>query len=290
MLKLKDNDLIKSASYASVIVAIVIMFVKFYAWSTTYSNSILASLVDSALDITSSVINLLVVTVALKPPDDNHRFGHDKFQDLAIFSQSIFFFASGIFILSYSGRSLYLQEAPGNPELGVNTMYLCILLTLILVLYQSYVVKHTGSKIVEADKLHYFSDFLSNIAVVASLYLSSRFWYIDAITGVGIALYIMKASYALFREAIHNLADEEFDNKERDKILKIISAFQEAKGVHELKTRSAANKTFIQFHLELDGNLSLIEAHIISDKITDKLMEFFPGAEIIIHQDPEEIE
>ena len=91
MLRLKVEGLIKSASYASVAVAFIIMSIKSYAWITTESQSMLASLIDSLLDISSSFINLIAVRIALAPPDDNHRFGHDKFQDLAIFSQSIFF-------------------------------------------------------------------------------------------------------------------------------------------------------------------------------------------------------
>jgi cation diffusion facilitator family transporter len=287
MLNFKDDDLIKSASYASVLVAIIIMLIKAYGWAATDSQSILASLIDSCLDITSSVINLVAIKVALRPPDHNHRFGHDKFQDLAIFSQSIFFFASSLFILFSSGRSLYLGHIPENSALGVDIMYLCIFLTLILVIYQSYVVKKTGSKIIAADKLHYFSDFLTNIAVVISLYLSSKFWYVDALAGILVAIYIIRASYILFREAIHNLSDEEFDDVERKQIIEIIHSVPETKGFHELKTRSAGNKPFIQFHLELDGNLSLIAAHIISDKVADKLIKLFPTAEIIIHQDPE---
>ena len=287
MLNFKDDDLIKSASYASVLVAIIIMLIKAYGWAATDSQSILASLIDSCLDITSSVINLVAIKVALRPPDHNHRFGHDKFQDLAIFSQSIFFFASSLFILFSSGRSLYLGHIPENSALGVDIMYLCIFLALILVIYQSYVVKKTGSKIIAADKLHYFSDFLTNIAVVISLYLSSKFWYVDALAGILVAIYIIRASYILFREAIHNLSDEEFDDVERKQIIEIIHSVPETKGFHELKTRSAGNKPFIQFHLELDGNLSLIAAHIISDKVADKLIKLFPTAEIIIHQDPE---
>ena len=287
MLNLKNDDLIKSASYASVLVAIIIMLVKAYGWAATDSQSILASLVDSCLDITSSAINLIAIKVALRPPDHNHRFGHDKFQDLAIFSQSIFFFASSLFILFSSGRSLYLGHMPANAALGVDIMYLCIFLTFILVIYQSYVVKKTGSKIIAADKLHYFSDFLTNIAVVISLYLSSKFWYIDALAGILVAAYIIRASYTLFREAIHNLSDEEFNDAERKKIIEVIHSVPETKGFHELKTRSAGNRPFIQFHLELDGNLSLVAAHIISDKVADKLIKLFPTAEIIIHQDPE---
>lgn len=290
MLKLKDNTLIKSASYASVIIASIILIVKIYGWIATESQSLLASLIDSFLDISSSLINLIAVTVALMPPDDNHRFGHEKFQDLAIFSQSIFFFASCLFMLFSSSRALYLGDSPENPDVGVNAMYLCIFLTFILVCYQSYVVKRTGSKIIAADKLHYFSDFLTNVTVVVSLYLSSSVWYIDAVAGIGIALYIMHASYVLFREAIRNLSDEEFSPEERKKIISIVKEFKEAKGLHELKTRSAGSKPFIQFHLELNGSLSLSKAHEISDRIADRLMKKYPGAEIIIHQDPAGLE
>lgn len=291
MFNVNDNKfLIKSASYASVSVAIIIMIIKSYGWAATDSQSMLASLVDSCLDITSSLINLVAIRVALLPPDHNHRFGHDKFQDLAIFSQSIFFFASCLFTLFSSSKALYLNSAPENLDVGTNTMYACICLTLILVSYQSYVIKKTRSKVIEADKLHYFADFLTNIAVLLSLYFSYKFHYIDAIAGIGISLYIMHASYGLFRDAIRNLSDEEFADEERDEIIKIIKKFPQAKGVHELKTRYAGNKPFIQFHLEMDGNLSLIEAHDISHKISDELVKNFPEAEIIIHQDPEGIE
>jgi len=290
MFKLKNDDLIKSASYASVVIACIIMVVKSYGWVATESQSMLASLIDSLLDISSSFINLVAVRISLRPPDNKHRFGHDKFQDLAIFSQSIFFFASCLFTLFSSSKALYLEQAPGNVEFGANIMYICIALTFILVVYQTYVVKRTFSKIVAADKLHYFSDFLTNIAVVVSLYLSGDFWYVDALAGIAISLYIMRASYILFREAIKSLSDEELEPENHEKILQIVRKFPEAKGLHELKTRLAGNKPFIQFHLEMDGNLSLFEAHEISDKIAAELMKNFSGAEIIIHQDPDGLE
>ena len=158
----KDNDLIKSASYASVIVAFIIMCVKSYGWASTGSQSMLASLIDSLLDISSSLINLVAIRIALSPPDHNHRFGHGKFQDLAIFSQSIFFVLSCLFTFYSSGRALYFKEIPENVQVGYGIMYLCIFLTLSLILFQSFVIKKTGSKIIEADKLHYFSDFLTS--------------------------------------------------------------------------------------------------------------------------------
>lgn len=290
MLNINDNDLIKSASYASVIVALIIMVIKTIGWIATDSQSILASLIDSFLDISSSLINLIAVRISLLPPDDNHRFGHDKFQDLAIFSQSIFFFASCLFILFSSIKSLFIGASLANHEIGATVMYWSLLLTLILVGYQSYVVKKTKSKIIAVDKLHYFMDFVTNAAVIASLYLSATYWYIDALSGIGISLYIMHASYQLFRDATKNLADEEFAPEDREKIVNIIRGFPEIKGLHELKTRSAGNKPFIQFHLEMGGNMSLYAAHELSDRVVLALLKEFPHAEIIIHQDPAGVE
>lgn len=287
----KQNQLlIKSASRASVIIAGCILVVKFYGWLATDSQSIQASLVDSFLDISSSLINLIAITIALTPPDDNHRFGHEKFQDLAIFSQSIFFFSSCLFILYSSAKSLYLGQVAVNHFAGISSMYICIFLTFLLVSFQSFVIKRTSSKIIQADRIHYFSDFLANLAVIISLYISDSIWYLDAIAGIIIAIYIAFSSYKLFREAIKNLSDEEFLPTEREKIIALISEFSEAKGLHELKTRSAGNKSFIQFHLELDKNLTLAAAHQISDRIAAKLEQYHPKAEIIIHQDPEGLE
>lgn len=286
----RNNRLVKIASYASVTTAVIIMLAKSYAWLATESQSILASLIDSLLDISSSVINLIAIRVSLLPADDNHRFGHEKFQDLAIFSQSMFFFASCLFTLFSSSKSLFSSSELVNLELGTNVMYFCIFLTFVLVCFQSYVISKTKSKIISADKLHYFSDFITNIAVIISIYLSASFWYIDALAGIGISLYVMYASYRLFREAIRNLADEEFPQKEKDKILSIVSNYNQVKGIHELKTRYAASKPFIQFHLELDGNITLYRSHEMADKLMKDLLQEFPEAEITIHQDPAGLE
>lgn len=290
MYNYSNNDLIKSASYLSVFVAFVILLCKSYAYIFTDSQSILASLIDSLLDISSSAINLIAIRVSMLPADDNHRFGHEKFQDLAIFSQSIFFSASGIFILFSGVKSLLFAEAADNLEFGTDIMIICTILTLMLVSYQSYVVYRTKSTIIAVDKLHYFTDLLTNIVVIFSLYYSKNYWYLDSLAGIFIALYIMFGSYKIFKIAIRNLADEEFHDQDKQKILQIVGKFDEARGVHELKTRYAAHKPFIQFHLEMDANLSLRKAHEISEKIEAAILNEFPEAEIIIHQDPDGVE
>ena len=286
----KNAFLIKLASYLSVSTAIVILLTKLYGWLITDSQSIFASVIDSLLDVSSSFINIIAITFALQPPDKNHRFGHEKFQDLAIFSQSIFFFASSIFTLSSSIRGFYTKSIIVNSSTGVDMMYICLGLTMLLVLLQTYVIKKTKSKIIEADRIHYFSDFLANIFVVISIYCSEKFWFVDPLAGIGISLYVMHASYSLFRQSIKNLADEEFEDHHRQKIIEIISAHKDVKAVHELKTRHAASKPFIQFHLEMDGNMRLFDAHNLSDQISLDILKHFEGAEITVHLDPEGVE
>lgn len=280
------NLLIKLASYLSVTTALIILSVKIYAWFMTDSQSILASLIDSMLDITSSFINLIALIFALQPPDHHHRFGHEKIQDLTIFSQSIFFFASAFFVGFSSIKSLFERNKPENIGDGTTVMYICIFLTVILVFYQTYVIKKTKSEIVKADKLHYFTDLLTNIIVIISINLSDRFWFIDSLFGVIIALYIFHTSYSLFKKAFKNLVDHELPEQDRQKIISIVNEHKGVRGMHEMKTRYAAQKAFIQCHLEMDGNMSLYNAHKISDEIAFSILQEFPEAEIIIHQDP----
>lgn len=284
------NSLIKSASYLSVTTALIILSVKIYAWFITDSQSILASLIDSMLDITSSFINLIALRFALQPPDHEHRFGHEKIQDLTIFSQSIFFFASAFFAGFSSVKSLFEKTKLENISDGTNIMLICIFLTIILVLYQTYVIKKTGAEIIKVDKIHYFTDLLTNVIVIISINLSDRFWFIDSLFGIIISLYIFHASYSLFNKAFKNLVDQELPEQDRQKIISIVNKHTEIKGMHEMKTRYAAQKAFIQCHLEMDGNMSLYNAHKISDEIAFAILKEFPDAEIIIHQDPYGIE
>lgn len=282
--------LLKKAQYMSVGVATLICIIKAYTWITTDSVAVFAALIDSLLDVTSSIITMIALRIALIPPDHNHRFGHNKIEDLAVFGQSIFITLSGLFAL-YSA-SIHITHADNieHSNIGIYAMIICSILTVILVLYQSFVIKQTHSHLIKADKLHYISDLFTNILVIVSLYFSDIFVSLDAIFGILIACYVIYGSYSLFVKAISNLVDEEFSDGERQKIVDIISSHSEVLGIHEMKTRYAGNKPFIQFHLEMDGDMTLSVAHEISDKIMTAILEEFEGAEITIHQDPAGLE
>jgi divalent metal cation (Fe/Co/Zn/Cd) transporter len=121
--------------------------------------------------------------------------------------------------------------------------------------------------------------------------LSKKWLFIDAILGIFIALYIIYSAYGLFIQATKNLIDEEFDDEQKSKILAILTSYdQDIFGVHELKTRYAGSKPFIQFHMEMNGNITLLKAHEISENIATEIEKQFPGAEVTIHQDPVGVE
>ena len=287
MLRVKDEILIKGASYLSVLTAIAILLIKVYGWFVTESQSLLASLVDTILDISSSSINLIALLISLKPPDNNHRFGHEKFQDLAIFSQAIFFFASSLFTLSSAVKALLNHSIVENTDIGVEMMYICVVLTFILISYQWYVVKRTKSRLIAMDMMHYSSDLVTNFVVIGCISFSTKeMWYIDPIFGIFISLYIAFNSLKFFKQAIRNLADEEFSQEDKQKILDIIGKHSSIIGVHELKTRYAANKPFIQCHLEMEGNTSLFEAYIVKNRICAEILLLFHGGEVTICQEP----
>jgi ferrous-iron efflux pump FieF len=289
----KKKYLIKLSSSLSIFIASVILGMKSIAWLITESSSVLASLVDSSLDITSSIINFIAIRYALLPPDDNHRFGHDKIQDLAVFGQGIFFMASALFVIISSMLKINSHTEIYNFDYGIYLMLASTVLTIGLVFFQSYVVSATNSNIIKADKLHYITDIFSNLVVVLSVYFSQKYRYLDCVLAILIALYLMHGAYQILNEALKNLLDQEFDPEERNKIISKLIEYKNNKRIesaHDIKTRKAGNKYFIQFHVEINGSLTLKETHEIVEDIEQDLLKIFPEGEIIIHQDPAGIE
>lgn len=288
---MKNGSLVIRAVYASIGVAIMILIAKVLAWYITDSPSVLATMTDSFLDIAASFINFIAAKYALQPPDNEHRFGHGKAEDLAVFTQSTFFGLSGFFILVVSAKRLIHPVGIVENEFGIAVMIFSIISTTILILYQTHVYRKTSSNIIRADRLHYTIDLLTNFSVIVSLYLSQRFnsKIIDPIFAIMIALYLIYGAWQLLSRAFHNLLDHEFNQKDKDKLHKLILSNPKVKGYHDLKTRYAGRQAFIQFHMELDGKMSLNESHHISDDIEESIMKTFKGAEVLIHQDPEEL-
>jgi ferrous-iron efflux pump FieF len=276
------------ATYASVSVAAVLIVIKVAAFLVTDSVALLSSLIDSLLDAAASVINLFAVSQALVPADREHRFGHGKAEALAGLGQSAFIAGSSVFLLFEAGHRLIDVHPVHNSAVGVAVMVVSLALTLVLVLFQRTVVRRTGSIAIGADALHYLGDVLVNGSVIVSLLLGQEFgWYaLDPIFGIGIAIYIVVNAWMIARRSLDQLMDRELSDESRQRIVEIATAHRDVVALHDLRTRASGTRQFIQFHLEMDPTIQLARAHDISDEVEASLLANFPGAEVIIHEDP----
>lgn len=281
--------LMRLASIASTAVAIVLIAGKSVAWWMTDSVSLLSTLLDSSLDLLASLVTLISVRHALVPADREHRFGHGKAEALAGLIQSGFIGASAIWLLISAGQRIYAPQPVTQETVGYVVMAGSIALTLGLVLFQRAVISRTASMAIGADHLHYKSDLLTNVGVIVALVLSSRFGLsiADPIIAGLIGLYILKSAADIAVGAYNVLMDRELPEEEREKIKAIVRAHPQVRDLHDLRTRSSGMTTFIQLHMELDPEMTLAAAHVVGDEVEDAIRREFPGAEIIVHQDPE---
>ena len=289
--KINQKDaapLMRRASYASVMVASVLIVSKLVVGIYTGSVAILSSLMDSVIDMAASVINLVAIYHALQPADVQHRFGHGKAEAVAGLLQAAGIAASALFIL-FEALSRLVTPAPvQHADAGIMVMVFSTVMTGLLVLYQRSIIKQTKSMAVEADSLHYKGDLLANLAVIGALVLVG-FWdvqWADPVMAIGVAAYLAWNGWEILMEALDVLMDRELSSEERERIVELVERHENVYSVHDLRTRSAGQTVFLQFHVDLPTDISLIAAHDILDDVEDELLLRYPGAEIIIHADP----
>ncbi|ESE42526.1 cation diffusion facilitator family transporter [Shewanella decolorationis] len=282
---------VKLVSRASVATALTLIIIKLLAWLYSGSASMLASLTDSFADALASIVNFIAIRYAIVPADHDHRYGHGKAEPLASLAQSAFIMGSAFLLLFYGGERLLNPSAVENATLGVVVSVVSIALTLALVMLQKRALAVTNSTVVEADSLHYKSDLFLNGAVLLALVFSQYgWWWADGLFAVLIACYIGQQAFDLGYRSIQALLDRELDEDTRQRIKQIAKEDPRVLGMHDLRTRQAGKTIFIQFHLELDGNLSLNEAHSIADTTGLRVKAAFEDAEVIIHQDPVQVD
>jgi ferrous-iron efflux pump FieF len=287
----ETTRLLRIATTASVVVAVILIAAKSMAWGFTGSVSVLSTLIDSLMDVGASLITLIAVRNALKPADTEHRFGHGKLEPLAGLGQAAFVAGSSLFLVIEAIDRVVTPAAIARHDFGIAVMVFAIIATLALVAFQTYVVKRTKSLAISADSLHYKGDILIHGSVIVSLLISAKFGttILDPLFGVAIAFYLLWNAWQIVRRALHALMDRELGQEDRGKVIDIAMGHPEVRDIHDLRTRSAGPRSFIQFHLELDKNISLMRAHEISDDVEAKVRAAFPGSGVIIHQDPEGI-
>ncbi len=281
---------VRLAAISSSSVALLLIVIKLYAWLVSDSSAMLASTTDSILDLFASVMNIIILRFALAPADKEHKFGHGKAESLAGLVQAAFVLGSAT-LLIFNGVERTLNPrviVQSNVAIGVTII--AIALTLALVFFQRFVIKRTNSVVISADALHYQSDLLMNFGVLLAIVLSQGIWLqADGVFTVAVALYLLIGAGKIIYQSVYQLMDHEISDNERAEIKSIVLSHQHALGLHELRTRQSGAQRFIQFHLELDDSLSLLEAHSIGDEIETKICQVLAPCEVFIHHDPSSV-
>ncbi len=278
-----------SAGLASVIVAAALVGLKLWAFGQTGALSVAASLADSTMDLMVSLGTMAAILYAAKPADEDHAFGHSSAEDLAALGQSIFItIAAGT--IAWSAVNRLLAPTPGHLEaeaLGMSVMVISILLTLGLVWWQGRVARRTGSRVIEADRLHYLGDLLPNIGAILSLGASSRFGMgqIDSVVALGAAAMLAVGAARIGKGAWDALMDRRADPAIVAGIGHIAQGWPGVRGFHDLKTRTAGSRVFVNIHIELDGDQSLRDAHAIGAGLRRAILDAYPQADVIVHKD-----
>jgi ferrous-iron efflux pump FieF len=284
--------LMRRAAVAVLVVQSVMMALKLGAWVVTDSVSMMSALIDSVLDVAAAVVNLMAMRQALAPADREHRFGHGKIEPLASLGQAAFIAGSSVVLMVEVAHHIVQPVAVTDTGLGLVVMVVAIAASFGLMQYERAVVRRTGSLLLSGDALHNAGDLALNSGVVLALVLTKFFgWYlIDPICGGAIALWILFSAYQVAQKSIVQLMDRELPDEARARIRKLALAHPEIRAVHDMKTREAGPTAFIQLHLEMDGAMTLRESHRVADAVEADILEQFPNAEIIIHQDPQGID
>ena len=286
---IEAGKLNRSAAFASIAVALLLAGLKGWAVLATHSTAMLGSLVDTVLDLIASLATLAGVWVAAQPADDEHRFGHGKAEALAALFQVVLISFSAITLGLRAIAQWFAGVRPAAAEGGIAVSVVAIAATMLLLVWQRRVIAQTGSIAIATDHLHYKSDLVLNLAVIAALALDQYAGVsgADAVFGLAIALWLGWSAWQASQTAVEQLMDHEWPDERKVRFLEVVARHPELKGLHDLRTRSSGTRDFVQFHMSVNPDMTVREAHDVMDEIEAKLLSEFPGMEILIHPDPE---
>ena len=282
-------QLTSRAALASITMALFLVAIKSYASWDTGSVAMLGSLADTTLDFIASLVTFFGVRWAAMPADEEHRYGHGKAEALAVLVQVILIAFSALGIAWRAFDRLTSGRPTEGLQLGIGVSVIAMAATFGLLAYQRYVIKKTGSVAIQTDHVHYQSDLLLNLSVIAALILDQMLgWRLaDPLFGFAIAGWLLYGAWSAASHSVDQLMDREWPDEERDAFLAAAAEYHELNGLHDLRTRTSGAHRFVQFHVWVPADWTVREAHQRMDAVEEKLQHRFPGCEIIIHLDPE---
>ncbi len=288
MVEEQKNKLMRLASVLSVATALFLAALKAITFFVTGSVAILSGLFDSVQDMMTSVVNLIAVREATSPADKQHRFGHGKAQALGGLFQGLIITGASLILLKESVLRFFNPQPVNEVNFGLIITGIAILLTLALVQFQNYVIKKTNSLSIRADRAHYAGDIMMNVGIGVSILVSyfAKWYFVDALFGIFVAIYLIYTVFGVFKESLNMLMDAEISPEVRKQIKRLTCSVEGVYDCFDLKTRLSGNEMFAQFSVSLDDDLTLTQAHDKIDVIEETIHRQFPEMHLIVHPEP----
>lgn len=280
----------KKATLASTTVAFLLVTFKLSVGIISGSVAVLASAIDSLLDMVVSLFNYFALHNSDKEPDENFNFGRRKLEPLAAVIEGTIISLSALFILYTAISKMVQGSVIEHLDASIGVMIASLIITAGLVFFLEYVAKKTGNMVIQADALHYKTDLLSNGAVLISLVIISftEYTFIDPILGIGISIYMITSAYPLIKEGVLMLLDAALDPKSVASINALLNSQLDISSHHDLRTRQSGSEIYISVHVVFSISTSLYDAHMVGDRIELALKNLFPDNTVysLIHLDP----
>ena len=287
---LNESAAKNSAALLSIIAAAFLILLKTATAWLTGSISVLASLLDSVMDIFSSTLNYLAVRVAARPADEDHRYGHGKAESLAGLFQALVISASGVFLIWEAIHRLREPHQTRSESIGIFSMVVAIAVSIALVVRLRRVARMTESPALSSDAAHYFVDIYINLGVLAALLISALTgWNLaDPLISMTIALYILWSAGHVAYDSINVLMDRRLPEDVDEKVAMVISRYREqgVLGFHDLRTCRSGSHKFVDLHLEVQKDKRFEEAHDLTVRVIRALEAELPRTRVQIHTDP----
>ena len=286
----EDSAVKTGAARLSIATAAFLILIKTATAFLTGSISVWASLLDSAMDIFASLINLYAVRAAARPADEDHAYGHGKAESLAGLFQAAVITASGFFLVWEAFKRIVYPRETTAAAYGIASMLVAVAASAFLVLRLRRAARNTDSPALAADALHYASDIYTNAAALAALvvvYLTG--WRVaDPLFSIAISIYILASAFSVARESVDVLMDKKLPPDIDEKVAEIVHRYKAGGvlGVHDIRTRRSGSLKFIDMHLEVDRAKTLEEAHDLTVNVMRDIESEIPRSRVQAHTDP----
>jgi ferrous-iron efflux pump FieF len=269
--------------------ALLLSLSKFFVGMLSGSMTVVASGLDSLLDVFMSAMNFLAIRKADQPADQDHPYGHGKAESIAASVQALVIIATGVFIVYEAARKFLLKKAIVYSALDLSVMCLSLAFSFVIALVLKRVGQKTESNALLADALHYTSDLYSNSAAILAIILAyyTRMAFFDTLFAVLTGLIIIFSATKILRSGISGLMDTSIPQSLAKEIESIIDDMPfPVAGHHKLRTRSSGNRKYIDFHLFTCRRLSIDEAHGLAKTVEVRIAERVSRIDTTIHIEP----